>query len=183
MSLDNPWKPTSTNNHGINCISQDAHFDIAYLFGKARIFYAKPNTTVATCEAGSAYPSAAPKITPSFWCGSCCLFFSFLCCVMCTIVCSSFFIFIHGVVSLFSMYDFDWPSGYFLLSFWSEQLFQKTDKLKSGSIFRYNFFKLINYGSLSTVQTIALQSIKICSDHWYTVQRLFSTFTKLQHTE
>ena len=44
------------------------------------------NTTGATCGGGSAYPSGAPEITPSFWWGSCCLFFSFLCCVMFTIV-------------------------------------------------------------------------------------------------
>ena len=68
----------------------------------------------ATCGAGSAYPSAAPEITPSFWWGSCCLFFSFICCLMCTIVCLFvFFIFSHGVVSLFSINDFDCPSGIF----------------------------------------------------------------------
>ena len=55
---------------------------------------------------------------PSFWWGSCCLFFSFLYCVMCTIVCLFvFFIFSHGVVSLFSIYDFDCPSGIFRPSF------------------------------------------------------------------
>ena len=75
-----------------------------------RICYHKRNTTGATCGAGSAYPSGAPVITPSFWWGSCCLFFSFLCCVMCTIVCLFvFFIFSHGVVSLFSIYEFDCP--------------------------------------------------------------------------
>ena len=47
------------------------------------------------------HPSGAPEITPSFWRGSCCLFFSFLCCVMCTIVCVFlFYIFSQGVVSL-----------------------------------------------------------------------------------
>ena len=56
----------------------------------------------ATCGAGSAYPSGAPEITPRFWWDSCCLFFSFLCCIMCTIGCLFvFFIFSHGVVSLF----------------------------------------------------------------------------------
>ena len=52
-----------------------------------RICYHISNTTGATCGAGSAYPSGAPEITPSFWWGSCCLYFSLLCCVMCTIVC------------------------------------------------------------------------------------------------
>ena len=74
--------------------------------------------TGATCGAGSAYPSGAPEITPSFWWGSCCLFFSFLCCVMCTIVCLFvFFIFSLVVVSLFSIYEFDCPSGIFRPSF------------------------------------------------------------------
>ena len=50
--------------------------------------------------------------------GSCCLFFSFLCCVMCTIVCLFvFFCFSHGVVSLFSIYEVDCPSGIFRPSF------------------------------------------------------------------
>ena len=49
---------------------------------------------------------------PSFWWGSGCLFFSFLCGVMCTIVCLFvLFIFSHGVVSLFSIYEFDCPIG------------------------------------------------------------------------
>ena len=54
------------------------------------------------------YSSGAPEITPSFWWGSCCLFFSFLCflcCIMCTIDCLFvLFIFSHSVVSLFSIY-------------------------------------------------------------------------------
>ena len=67
-----------------------------------RICYYISNTTVATCGAGSDYPSGEPEITPSFWWGSCCLFFSFLCCVVCTIVCLFvFFLFSHGVVSFF----------------------------------------------------------------------------------
>ena len=68
----------------------------------------------ATFGAGSANSSGAPEITPSFWWGSCCLFFSFICCVMCTNVCL-FVLFIcsHGVVSLFSIYEFDCPSGIF----------------------------------------------------------------------
>ena len=66
------------------------------------------NMTGARCRAGSAYPSGAHKITPSFWWSSCCLFFSFLCCVMCAIVCLFvFFIFSHCVVSLFSFYEFN----------------------------------------------------------------------------
>ena len=43
------------------------------------------STTGATCGAGSVYFSGALKIIPSFWWGSCCLVFSFLCCVFCTI--------------------------------------------------------------------------------------------------
>ena len=61
--------------------------------------------------------SGAPEITPSCWCGSCCLFFSFLCCVMCTIiVCLFVFVFLifsHGGVSLFSICEFNCPSGIF----------------------------------------------------------------------
>ena len=73
---------------------------------------------IATCGSGSAYPFGAPAITPSFWWGSCCLFFSFLCCVMCTIVCLFFlFNYSHGVVSLFSIYEFDCPFGIFRPSF------------------------------------------------------------------
>ena len=76
------------------------------------------NTTGATCGTWSAYPSGAPEITPSFWSGSCCLFFSFPCCVMWSIVCLFvFFICRHGVVSLFSIYEFDCPSGTFRPSF------------------------------------------------------------------
>ena len=79
-----------------------------------RICYHISNTTGAKCAAGSAYHSGAPEITPSFWWGSCCLFFSFLCCVMCTIVCLFvIFIFSHGVFSLSSIYEFDCPFGIF----------------------------------------------------------------------
>ena len=42
---------------------------------------------ILICGAGSAYPSGAPEITPSFWWGSCCLYFSFLYYVICTIFC------------------------------------------------------------------------------------------------
>ena len=79
------------------------------------------NTTGATCGAETAYLSGAHEITPSFWWCSCCLFFSFISCVMCTIVCLSicffFFIFTHGVVSLFSIYEFVCTSGIFRPSF------------------------------------------------------------------
>ena len=51
-----------------------------------QICYNMSNTTGATCGAGSAYPSRAPEIPPSFWWGSGCLFFCFICCVMWTIV-------------------------------------------------------------------------------------------------
>ena len=54
----------------------------------------------------------------SFCWDSCYLFFSFLCCFMCSIVyLFVFFIFSHGVVSLFSIYEFDCPSGIFPPSF------------------------------------------------------------------
>ena len=99
------------------------HFNAIY-----RICYSMCNTTGATCETGSAYPSGASEITPSFWWGSCCLFFSFLCCVMCIVVCLFvFFIFSHGVVSLFSIYQFDCTSGIFRPSFksWFDKPFMK----------------------------------------------------------
>ena len=51
------------------------------------------NTTGTTCGAGSAYPSRAPEITPSFGRGSCCLVFSFLCYFFCTILCLCVFFF------------------------------------------------------------------------------------------
>jgi len=83
------------------------------------------NTMGATCRAGSAYPSGAPEITPCFWWGSYCFFFSFLYCVMCTIVCLFFlFIFSHGVVSLLSIYEFDCPSDIFRSSFNSTYIIQ-----------------------------------------------------------
>ena len=71
------------------------------------------NTTGTTCGAGSAYPSGALEISPSFWWGSCCLVLSFLCCVLCTIICVGLFIFSHGVVSLFLIYEFECHSGNF----------------------------------------------------------------------
>ena len=45
------------------------------------------NTAGATCGARFAYSSRAPEITPKFLWGSCCLVFSFLRSVMCTIMC------------------------------------------------------------------------------------------------
>ena len=73
------------------------------------------NTTGATCGAGSTYPSGASEFTPSFWWGSCCLFFSF--CVVSCVLLFVLFRFSHGVVSLFSIYEFDCPSGIFRPSF------------------------------------------------------------------
>ena len=65
----------------------------------------------------------ATEINPSFWLGSCCLFFSCLCCVMCTIVCLFvFFILRHDVVSLFWIYEFHCPSGMFHPSFIDEEI-------------------------------------------------------------
>ena len=66
-----------------------------------RICYHISNTTGATCGAGSAYPSGAPEIIPSFLWGSCCLLFSFLCCVMCTVVCRFVFKFLAKVLSVY----------------------------------------------------------------------------------
>ena len=40
------------------------------------------NTTVVTRGAGTADPSGAPEFTPSFWWGSCCSIFYFLCNVL-----------------------------------------------------------------------------------------------------
>ena len=53
----------------------------------------KATRTGAPCGAGSAHSSRAPEITPSFWLSSCCLVFSFLCCVFCTIICLFVFLF------------------------------------------------------------------------------------------
>ena len=76
------------------------------------------NTTGAICGARSAYPSGASEITPCFWLGWCCSVFVFLCCFLCTIICLFvFFIFSNGVVSLFSIYEFDCSSGIFRPSF------------------------------------------------------------------
>ena len=53
-----------------------------------------------------------------FWWGSCCLLFSFLCCVLCSIVCLFVFLSLsHVIVSLFSIYEFDCPFGIFRASF------------------------------------------------------------------
>ena len=59
------------------------------------------NTTGATCGAGSAYPSGAPEITLSFWWGSCCLFFSFLCCSCVLLVVYLSFSFIAMALSVY----------------------------------------------------------------------------------
>ena len=60
-------------------------------------------TMGATCGAASLYPSRAPEITSSVWWGSCCLVFSFLCCVSCTIICRSFS-FLALVLSVYFLY-------------------------------------------------------------------------------
>ena len=66
------------------------------------------------------YTQSLPFLCSMKPCGSCCLFFSFLCCVICTIVfLFVFFIFSHGVVSLFQIYEFDCPFDIFRLSFCS----------------------------------------------------------------
>ena len=71
------------------------HYEITVtqIYSLRRSYNLLPFLTGVTCGAGSAYPSGAPEITPSFCRGSCCLFFSFLCCVMCSIVC--LFVFFH----------------------------------------------------------------------------------------
>ena len=61
-----------------------------------------------TCGAGSAYPSGASEITPSFLGVRVAMSFVFLCCVVCTIIICLFvffFLFGHGVVSLFPIYN------------------------------------------------------------------------------
>ena len=69
------------------------------------------NTTGVTCGAG---PFGAPDITPSFLWGLCCLVFIFQSGVLHTIVwLFVFFLFSHAVVSLFSIYEFECPSGIF----------------------------------------------------------------------
>ena len=51
---------------------------------------------------------------PRFWWGSCCLVLWVQCCVLCIIICLFVFLFFsHGIVSLFSIYEFDCPSGIF----------------------------------------------------------------------
>ena len=93
------------------------------------------NTTGATYGAGSVYPSGPPEITPKFWWGSCCSVFSFLCCFLCTIIfLFVFFIYIHGVVSLFSIFEFHRSSGIFRSSFHA----------CSCEILRFNYLKSLN---------------------------------------
>ena len=84
-----------------------------------RIYNHIRNSTGATCGAWSAYLSRAPESTPSFWWGSRCLVFRFLCCGFCAIICLFVFLFVamHGVVSLYSINEFDCPSGIFRPSF------------------------------------------------------------------
>ena len=53
-----------------------------------------------------------------FWWGLCCLFFSFLSCILCSIVCLIVFVyFSHGVVRLFSIFEFECSSGINLARF------------------------------------------------------------------
>ena len=74
------------------------------------ICYLISNTTMPHVE----QDLLTPEITPSFWWGSRCLFFSFSTLCHGTIVCLFvLFIFSHGVVSLFSIYEFDSPFGIF----------------------------------------------------------------------
>ena len=51
-----------------------------------------------------------PEITPRFWWDSCCLVFSFLCCVLCTIICLFVFFFL---ASLFLIYEHEYLSTLF----------------------------------------------------------------------
>ena len=68
------------------------------------------NTMGATC--------GAHENTPSYCWGSCCSVFSFLCCFLCSFIfLFVFFIFSHGVVSSFSIYEFISSSGIFCPSF------------------------------------------------------------------
>ena len=58
------------------------------------------------------------RLPPVFGWGSCCLVFRFLCCVLYTIICLfAFLFFSHGVVSLFSIFEFDCSSVIFRPSF------------------------------------------------------------------
>ena len=59
------------------------------------------NTAGVTCGTGSVYPYGAPRITPSFQWGSCCLVFSFLCCIFCAIICLFVFLFLAVVLSVY----------------------------------------------------------------------------------
>ena len=59
-----------------------------------------------------------PEITPSFWWGSYCLFVSFLCCFMCSIVCLFlFFSLLARRCQFISIYECDCPSVIFRPSF------------------------------------------------------------------
>ena len=74
-------------------------------------------STGSAYGAGSAYPSAAAEITPSFCWDSCFFVFKLVFyVVLCTII-LSVFLFSHDVVSLFSIYEFKCPSAIFLPSF------------------------------------------------------------------
>ena len=65
-------------------------------------------------------------ISPLVFGGVCVAYSLFLCCVMCAIVCLFvFFIFSHGVVSLFSIYEFDCPSGIFRPCFLVDFIFRQ----------------------------------------------------------
>ena len=67
------------------------------------------NTTSPTYGAGSVYPSEASDINPS------CLVFFYVVCVLMFVY--FFFLFSYGVVSLFSIYEFVFPSVIFRPSF------------------------------------------------------------------
>ena len=74
-----------------------------------RVCISMNNTTGAICGSGS-------WEHPQFFVGLVLLVevFSFLCCVLCTFICLFvFFFFRHGVVSLFSIYEFEFSSGIF----------------------------------------------------------------------
>ena len=119
------------------------------------------NTAGATCGAGSAYPYGAPEITPRFWWGSCCLLFSFICCVRWTIDCLFvFFIFSYGVVNLFSIYKFDCPSGTFRTSFptWSLD-YQKNIRIRN---FKIYWSTIYNDKNKITSKFTAISNQRVC---------------------
>ena len=115
------------------------------------------------------------KFTPSFWRGSCCLFFSFLCCVMCTIclfVCLSFLFLAMAlsVVSWFSIYEFDCPSGIFRPSF------KRQSQIKPGKTWKFcstSFFWKRSFCIVCTLFCLEMIFLSLHSPVWCSLRLPF----------